>query len=99
TKVTDAGLKELADLKQLTWLDFTGTKVTNAGVKELQAALRQPSKNPQLQIWAPDLKADDASGAAAKAADPVRDEQEDKKPLPKDPDAKAKTAAPAAEVK
>src|SRR5204862_7026548 len=33
---------------------------------------------------APDRRADDASGAAAKAADPVRDEQEDKKPLPKD---------------
>jgi len=67
--VTDAGLKELSDLKQLTFLQLGETKVTAAGVKELQAAL------PHCQIQAPGPKADDASGAAAKAADPVRDEQ------------------------
>ena len=35
TKVTDAGLKELATLKSLTALDLSSTKVTDAGVKEL----------------------------------------------------------------
>jgi Leucine-rich repeat (LRR) protein len=35
TQVTDAGLKELAGLKQLRWLDLTGVKVTDAGLKEL----------------------------------------------------------------
>ena len=39
TKVTDAGLKELATLKNLTTLDLGFTKVTDAGVKELQDAL------------------------------------------------------------
>ncbi len=33
--VTDAALKELADLKQLTWLSLTVTRVTGAGLKEL----------------------------------------------------------------
>src|SRR5437899_2450557 len=40
TGVTDAGLKELKDLKQLTSLDLTGTGVTGAGLKEL-ADLKQ----------------------------------------------------------
>ena len=34
--VTDAALKELADLKQLTWLSLAGTRVTDAGLKELK---------------------------------------------------------------
>src|SRR5207248_2113835 len=94
TKVTDAGLKELKNLKQLKYLSLWGTKVTPTGVKKLQAAL------PELKIdGMPVPKADDASGAAAKAADPVRDEQEDAKPLPKDPDAKAQSAAPVAQAK
>src|SRR2546421_372222 len=38
--VTDAGLKELADLKQLTCLYLPGTPVTDAGLKEL-ADLKQ----------------------------------------------------------
>ena len=38
--VTDAALKELADLKQLTWLSLTVTRVTDAGLKEL-AHLKQ----------------------------------------------------------
>jgi len=37
--VTDAGLKELAGLKQLTTLNLLGTQVTDAGRKELQKAL------------------------------------------------------------
>src|SRR5262249_39693391 len=41
TKVTDAGLKELKDLKQLTWLDLEGhllkgNGVTDTGLKELK---------------------------------------------------------------
>ena len=39
TQVTDAGLKELAGLKQLTTLDLRGAQVTDAGLKELRAAL------------------------------------------------------------
>src|SRR5438105_15403099 len=35
TKVTDAALKELIQLKQLTSLDLSGTQVTDAGLKEL----------------------------------------------------------------
>ena len=35
TKVTDAGLKELADSRALQELDLHGTKVTDAGLKEL----------------------------------------------------------------
>src|SRR5437588_249599 len=35
TKVRDAGLKELKDLKQLTTLYLNDTKVTDAGLKEL----------------------------------------------------------------
>jgi internalin A len=33
--VTDAGLKELADLKNLTTLSLFGTQVSDAGLKEL----------------------------------------------------------------
>jgi len=44
TKVTDAGLKELKELKSLRSLYLMHTKVTDAGVKELQAAL------PRLRI-------------------------------------------------
>jgi hypothetical protein len=33
--VTDAGLKELAPLKNLTYLNLGSTQVTNAGLKEL----------------------------------------------------------------
>ena len=39
SKVTDAGLKELARLKQLQSLWLGGTKVTDAGLKELKQAL------------------------------------------------------------
>lgn len=39
TKVTDAGLKELASLNKLTELELKGTKVTDAGVKKLQKVL------------------------------------------------------------
>src|SRR5437588_378616 len=35
-KVTDADLKELKNLKQLTSLNLGGTKVTDAGLKELK---------------------------------------------------------------
>ena len=35
SKVTDAGLKELAGLKHLHKLDLFNTKVTDAGLKEL----------------------------------------------------------------
>jgi hypothetical protein len=35
--LTDAGLKELAELKNLTWLDLRDTQVTDAGLKELAA--------------------------------------------------------------
>src|SRR5438093_1309967 len=34
--VADAALKELADLKQLTWLSLTVCRVTDAGLKELK---------------------------------------------------------------
>src|SRR5437879_1742866 len=36
TKVTDANLKELKELNQLTTLDLGDTNVTNAGLKELK---------------------------------------------------------------
>jgi internalin A len=39
TKVTDAGLKELAGLKSLQSLVLVGTKVTPTGVAELRKAL------------------------------------------------------------
>ena len=39
TGVTDAGLKELKHLKQLTRLDLGQTKVTDDGVADLQKAL------------------------------------------------------------
>ena len=38
-KVTDAGLKHLAGLKQLRKLDLTGTKVTDKGKADLKKAL------------------------------------------------------------
>jgi hypothetical protein len=37
--VTDAGLKQLAEVKTLQWLNVRGTKATAAGVKALHAAL------------------------------------------------------------
>jgi Ran GTPase-activating protein (RanGAP) involved in mRNA processing and transport len=37
--VTDAGLKELASLKNLSKLDLSDTQVTDEGLKELQKAL------------------------------------------------------------
>ena len=37
--VTDASLKDLATLKNLTGVTLHGTKVTDAGVTELQKAL------------------------------------------------------------
>ena len=37
--MTDAGLKQLAGLKELKLLFLQGTKVTDAGVAELQKAL------------------------------------------------------------
>jgi hypothetical protein len=39
TQITDAGLKEVAKLKNLDTLDLRLTKVTKAGVAELQKAL------------------------------------------------------------
>ena len=39
TKITDAGLKDIAKLKQLTELYLTDTQVTKAGVAELKKAL------------------------------------------------------------
>jgi hypothetical protein len=39
TRITDAGLKELAGLKQLQELDLDNTRVTDKGRKELQKAL------------------------------------------------------------
>jgi hypothetical protein len=41
TRVTDAGLKELAGLTGLRWLDLRGTRVTDAGVDELSKVLPQ----------------------------------------------------------
>ena len=37
--MTDAGLKELASLKNLTYLTLRGTKVTKAGAEELLQVL------------------------------------------------------------
>ena len=37
--MTDAGLKELAPLKDLAMLNVFGTRVTDAGVRELKKAL------------------------------------------------------------
>lgn len=39
TAVTDAGLRELTDLKQLTALHLDSKRVTEAGAAELQKAL------------------------------------------------------------
>ena len=39
TKITDAGLKEVAKLQQLKGLDLFDTKVTKVGVTELKKAL------------------------------------------------------------
>ncbi|MDW7996018.1 MAG: hypothetical protein RMI91_15330 [Gemmatales bacterium] len=47
TRVTDAGLKELAALKKLTELNLQRTPITDAGLKEL-AALQNLRK---LQLW------------------------------------------------
>ena len=44
TQVTDAGLKELAGLKQLQTLDLSSTQVTDAGERQLRKAL------PNLQV-------------------------------------------------
>jgi internalin A len=38
-QVTDAGLRELTNLKNLSWFYLTNTQVTEAGVRELQKAL------------------------------------------------------------
>ena len=35
TKLTDAGLKEVAKLQQLTWLNLNATKITDTGLKEV----------------------------------------------------------------
>ena len=45
--MTDAGLKELAPLKQLTALDLSGTQVTDAGLKELA---RTQATSPSLNL-------------------------------------------------
>jgi hypothetical protein len=39
TKITDAGLKEVAKLQKLTYLNLFNTKTTDAGVAELKKAL------------------------------------------------------------
>ena len=39
TKITDAGLKEVAKLQKLNYLYLNGTQVTKAGVAELKKAL------------------------------------------------------------
>ena len=39
TRITDAGLKEVAKMKQLTKLHLSRTKITDAGVAELKKAL------------------------------------------------------------
>ncbi len=39
TKITDAGLKEVAKLQKLTYLFLTGTQITKVGVAELKKAL------------------------------------------------------------
>ena len=43
--VADAALKELADLKQLTWLSLTVCRVTDAGLKELKDLKQLTSLN------------------------------------------------------
>jgi hypothetical protein len=45
TKVTDAGLKEVAVLKYLTSLNLAGTQVTDVGLKELAGMPRLTSLN------------------------------------------------------
>ena len=45
TKVTDAGLKELKDFKQLTSLDVSFTRVTATGLKELKDLKQLTSLN------------------------------------------------------
>jgi internalin A len=44
--VTDAGLKDLKELKNLTTLYLINTKVTDAGVAELQKTLPKCKINP-----------------------------------------------------
>ena len=53
-QITDAGLKEVAKLKQLRELYFAGTKITKVGVAELQKALPKCKilKQPQ-EVTAP----------------------------------------------
>jgi hypothetical protein len=46
TKVTDAGLKELKEFKNLQWLGIRGTHVTFRGLKELQSALPKLKTDP-----------------------------------------------------
>jgi internalin A len=45
TKLTDAGLKEVAGLKKLTTLNLTGTQVTDVGLKELAGLQRLATLN------------------------------------------------------
>ena len=37
--ITDAGLKHLAGLTALEWLNLDGTGITDAGIKDLRASL------------------------------------------------------------
>jgi hypothetical protein len=40
TQITDAGIKKVAKIQNLTWLDLRGhTNITDAGVAELKKAL------------------------------------------------------------
>jgi internalin A len=39
TRITEAGLKEIAELKRLTLLNIHGTRITGAGMKQLQQSL------------------------------------------------------------
>ncbi|MCX5653361.1 MAG: hypothetical protein NTY65_01745 [Planctomycetota bacterium] len=39
TPITDAGVKDLKELKDLQRLNLTGTKITDAGLKDLRQAL------------------------------------------------------------
>jgi uncharacterized protein YceK len=47
TKVTDTGLKDLKELKNLKFLCLAGTKISSAGLKDLQQAL------PKTNIYPP----------------------------------------------
>ena len=39
TQITDAGLKDIAKMQQLTEINLSDTKITKAGAAELQKAL------------------------------------------------------------